>query len=238
VEPVRQLLNTAAGLPELCRSASTGQTGTLRLGFVSTAGFGPLPAWLRSFQQNTPHVAVQLRESTSDVQLAALAEGTLDAGLVVHSPGMNTEAHQAFEHLSVGREPLLFALPTAQTAKQRRLTPSELLCQPLIIFPRATAPSLHDAILAFFHHHNVVPVIAQQAIQMQTIVNLVSAGLGIALVPRVVATFRRSGVTYRPIPRTLSHAPRSETSLVWRTKSPPSVLRFVEHVRRCTAKAR
>lgn len=238
VEPARQLLARAAALPELCRAAASGQLGSLRLGFVSTAGFGPLPMWLRSFRQSTPQVAVKLLEATSDVQLAALRTGELDAGLLVHAAGMDTEAHRDFEHLSVGREPLLFALPTAQTAKQRRLSPTELLSQPLIMFPRKTAPSLHDAILAFFHHHDAVPRIVQEAIQMQTIVNLVSAGLGVALVPRVVATFRRAGVTYRPLPRTLSHAPRFETSLVWPANSPTAVRRFVEHVRLSTTERR
>jgi DNA-binding transcriptional LysR family regulator len=85
-------------------------------------------------------------------------------------------------------------------------------------------------VLAFYHRHGATPAIAQEAVQMQTIVNLVSAGLGIALVPRAVTRLRRPGVRYQPIPRVLSGAPCCETSLLWAAGA-PATARFVEHVR-------
>ena len=87
--------------------------------------------------------------------------------------------------MSLGVEPLVLALPDTWAAP-RRLHPSAVLSQPLVIFPRSATSSLYDAVLAFYHHHGATPVIAQEATQMQTIVNLVSAGLGIALVPQAV----------------------------------------------------
>src|SRR5512140_1052895 len=69
VEPVRQLLGQAGALPAVAREAAGGQRGTLRLGFVSTVGFGPLPGWLRGFREARPGVVVRLQEATSDVQL-------------------------------------------------------------------------------------------------------------------------------------------------------------------------
>ena len=67
---------------------------------------------------------------------------------------------------------------------------------------------------------------------MQTIVNLVSAGLGVALVPRAMTRLQRPGIAYRALPATLAeHAPRAETSLVWRADAAPAVHRFVEFVR-------
>ena len=67
---------------------------------------------------------------------------------------------------------------------------------------------------------------------MQTIVNLVSAGLGLALVPRSVTQLQRAGVVYRPLPGVLAQgAPQCETSLLWRADAPAAVLRFVEFVR-------
>jgi DNA-binding transcriptional LysR family regulator len=231
-EPVRRLLREASGLPGLARAAALGQVGALRLGFVSTVGFGPLPGWLRGFRDGHPGVAVQLREATGDVQTAAFERRELDAGFVLHAPGMPPDSRVALQRLSVGVEPLLLALPAARIPIARRLDPAELLGRPLVIFPRETAPSLYDAVLAFFHRHGATPVIAQEAIQMQTIVNLVSAGLGLALVPRAVAALRRPGVVYHALPRALADAaPRCETSLVWPADAPPAALRFVEHVR-------
>ena len=233
VDPVRALLRQAAALPALARAAHAGETGRLQLGFVSTVGFDRLPGWLRGLRERHPGMRVELRESTSDVQLAAFAQETLDAGFVLHAPGRPPEAAMALERLSVGVEPLVLALPAALPwATARRLKPAELLAQPLVIFPRDIAPSLHDAVLAFYHRHGATQVIAQQAIQMQTIVNLVSAGLGLALVPQAVTLLQRPGVVYRPLPAALqADAPRCETSLVWRAPASPAVARFVAFVR-------
>ena len=97
---------------------------------------------------------------------------------------------------------------------------------------RSIAPSLYDAVLAFYHQHGVTPAIAQEAIQMQTIVNLVSAGLGLALVPRAMTLLQRPGIVYRALPAALAEgAPRAETSLVWPPDAPPAVQRFVAFVR-------
>ena len=75
IEPVRQLLQQAASLAGIAQSAGHGAVGRLRLGFVSTVGFGPLPVWLRGFREAEPGVEVVLREATTDVQLRAFEQG-------------------------------------------------------------------------------------------------------------------------------------------------------------------
>jgi len=233
IEPVRSLLRQAAALPVVARDAHAGETGRLTLGFVSTVGFGPLPGWLRGLQEQHPGLVVDLREATGDVQFAAFDQGELDAGFVLHAPGRLPEGRTSLGRLSIGVEPLVLALPEALPwATAPRLKAAEWLAQPLVIYPREIAPSLYDAVLAFYHRQGVTPVIAQQAKQMQTIVNLVSAGLGLALVPKAVTLLQRPGVVYRPLPAALrDEAPRCETSLVWRLPASPAVTRFVAYVR-------
>ena len=227
VEPARQLLQQAAALTVRARAAARGELGHIRLGFVSTIGYGPLPGWLRAFREAHPGITVELREATGDVQLEAFAQHELDAGFLLHAPGI--APLPSLQRLSLGVEPLLLALPESMPP---RTTPARLLREPLVIFPRAIAPSLYDAVLAFYHRQGVTPVIAQEAIQMQTIVNLVSAGLGVALVPRSMKLLQRPGIVYRALPPALAQAaPRAETSLVWRADAPPAVLRFVDFVR-------
>lgn len=230
--PVRQALRDAAALPALARAAAAGETGRVRLGFVSTVGFGPLPGWLRGFRAASPGVALELHEATGDVQLAAFERRELDAGFLLHAPGLAPPSAVPLARLALGVEPLVLALPASAAGRATARGGGALPDRPLVIFPRAIAPSLHDAVLAFFHQHGVTPRIAQEAIQMQTIVNLVSAGLGMALVPRSVTRLRRAGVEYRPIPPAHARgAPRCETSLVWPEDAGPAVLRFVAHVR-------
>lgn len=226
VEPARQLLAQAAALPGRARDAAMGEVGRIRLGFVSTIAFGPLPQWLRAFREAHPGITIDLREATGDVQLEAFAARELDAGFVLHAPGIAPPP--SLQRVSVGVEPLVLALPESAP---KRLAAASLLREPLVIFPRAIAPSLYDAVLAFYHRHGVTPVIAQEAIQMQTIVNLVSAGLGVALVPQAMRSLQRPGIVYRALPAALAEgAPRAETSLAWRPDAPPAVQRFVDFV--------
>jgi DNA-binding transcriptional LysR family regulator len=239
VEPARQLVQQAAALTVRARGALAGEVGRVRLGFVSTVGFGPLPAWLRAFREAQPGVHIELIEATGDVQLKAFERGEIDAGFMLHAPGHAPGATLGLQRLSLGVEPLVLALPdAAPKAGTRPLRTAELLAQPLVIFPRAATPSLFDAVLAFYHHHGATPVIAQEATQMQTIVNLVSAGLGIALVPQSVTQLQRPGVVYRPLPKALAaNAPRAETSLLWPAAAAPVVQRFAEFVRGTGAQA-
>ncbi len=233
---VRELLLRAQALPARARSAAAGEVGRIRLAFVSTIGFGPLPAWVCAFRALAPRVALELVEATGDVQLEALARREIDAGLVLHSPG---GAPRTLERMAVSREPLVLALP-AQHALAEAGGLAQVLAEPLVLFPRRVVPSLHDAITAMYHAAGHVPAITQEAIQMQTIVNLVSAGIGVAWVPESVTQFRRSGVVYRTA-RELSRAangrgraslPECETSLVWpAAPDNPALARFIDFVR-------
>ena len=85
------------------------------------------------------------------------------------------------------REPLVLAVPHQHPlARAVKLDVTALLSEPLVIFSRRIAPSLHDAIFALYHAAGHTPQCVQEAVQMQTIVNLVSAGLGVAWMPASV----------------------------------------------------
>jgi DNA-binding transcriptional LysR family regulator len=232
------LLERAAALPEQAGAAARGELGRLRLGFVSTVGFDLLPGWVRTFREHHPRVRLDLIEATGDLQLEALAQGQIDAGFMLHSPGF---APAGLERCLIAQEALVLALPEQHPlATQARLSLAWVLAEPLVIFPRRIVPSLFDAIVGLYHAHGQVPDVAQEAIQMQTIVNLVSAGLGLAWVPESVTQFRRPGVVYRRVSTPRARAgqlavqpglPQCETSLVWPVGRPNPVLqRFITHL--------
>lgn len=235
---VRELLARAQALPARARAAAAGEVGRVRIGFVSTVGFEQLPAWVREFRLRSPEVALELVEATGDVQLEAFARGEIDAGLMLHSPGA---APPGLARLAVSQEPLVLALPARHPlARAAELQLAQVLEEPLVIFPRRIVPSLHDAIFGLYHAAGRVPRLGQEAIQMQTIVNLVSGGIGVAWVPESVTQFRRAGVVYR---RAAEFAPAArrrgapalpigETSLVWpQETASPALARFVAFVR-------
>jgi DNA-binding transcriptional LysR family regulator len=225
---VRELLARAQALPELARSAAAGELGRLRLAFVSTVGFDLLPRWVRTFREQWPQVALELIEATGDVQLDLLARGEVDAGFVLHSPGFTAPG---LAQARIAIEPLVVALPEPHAlAALEHPALKQLLAEPLVIFPRRILPSLFDAIFGLYNAAGRVPQVAQEAIQMQTIVNLVSAGLGMAWVPQSVRQFQRPGVVYRSVAWPRGRAvPACETSLVWRADAmSPALAHFIE----------
>jgi DNA-binding transcriptional LysR family regulator len=218
----RDLLQRARDLSSAARAAATGNIGHLKLAFVSTAGFTLLPPWVMAFRQACPLVQLELVEATGDVQLHALAVGEVDAGFYLHAPGF---APPEMQRLLVSSEPLALALPEHHPLTQLPVLDFESVASaPLVTFPRRIVPSLFDAIFGMYHAAERVPKVAQEAIQMQTIVNLVSAGLGVAWVPASVQQFQRPGVVYRSVS---GPVPYCDTSLVWHQRS-PVLTRFLE----------
>lgn len=221
----QRLLLQAAGLAELVQRAATGASGRLALAFVSSADYSVLPPSLRAYRAEYPQVEITLKEATSDLQLDDLLAGRVDAGLLI--PPLPDRARQELEYLPVLREPLVLAAPAGLPLLAAASVDLRTLAgMPLIIFPRHISPGLYDAILSVFRDAGVTPEVGQEAIQMQTIVSLVSAGMGIALVPQSVSNLRRPGVEYLPL---VQSTPLVETGLAWRRDNASPVLRgFLE----------
>lgn len=220
----RRLLAQAQELPQLVQRAAAGEVGRLTLAFVSSADYSVLPPFLRAYRAAYPQVQITLQEATSDLQLDDLLHNRIDAGLLI--PPLPAKAKLELDYLPVLNEPLVLAVPAGLLAKKGKVALAALPRLPLIVFPRAISPALYDAILSVFRDAGITPEIGQQAIQMQTIVSLVSAGMGMALVPQSVSNLMRPGVEYRALADT---GPLVETGLAWRRDNTSPVLRgFLE----------
>jgi DNA-binding transcriptional LysR family regulator len=220
----RRMLLQARELPDLVMRAANGEIGQLALAFVSSADYSVLPPFLRAYRTAFPQVKISLQEATSDWQVAQLLAGRIDAGLLI-AP-LSIKARIELDYLPVLSEPLMLAAPSGldlpgKPGKAQPVHLASLPPLPLIIFPRAIAPALYDAILALLRAAGIKPEIGQQAIQMQTIVSLVSAGMGFALVPQSVSNLMRTGVEYRAL---ADATPQVDTVLAWRRDNPSPVL--------------
>lgn len=220
----RRLLLQAQALPQLVQRAAAGSSGHLSLAFVSIADYSILPPTLREFRRTHPDISIELREATSDVQLTALEQGELDAGFLI--PPLPEKLQQLLHYRKVLTEPLMLAAPENLGPAAHAIALQDCRHLPLILFPRKIAPALHDAILGCFRAQGLTPVIGQEAIQMQTIVGLVSAGMGIALVPQSVSNLQRPGVVYHALP---ASAAVVEIGLAWRRDNPSAVLAAFLH---------
>ena len=224
----RRLLSQADALPSIAQRAAAGESGSLSIAFVSMADYSVMPQALREFRGAYPLVQIQLHEATTDLQLEMLSTGEIDLGMLVMPLPDKLKAE--FDSLPVLSEPLMLALPEGLVRKRGPVSLTQLADQPLIVFPRRLAPAFHDKILGRFHEAGLAPRIGQEAIQMQTIIALVSAGMGIALVPQSVSNLQRPGVEYRTLKE--AGAP-IDMGLAWRRdNNSPVLAAFIELMRK------
>jgi len=215
----RRLLRDADALQAGARQIASGQVGTLALGFISVAAYNLLPELAPEFRRRHPGIRLALQEATSDVQLVALRQGELDVGLVlppVDAPGL--------DYAPLLHDTLVAALPAGRGGKGP-IAAASLRDEPFILFPRKVGSSLYDQIVGACQRAGFSPRVEQEAIQMQTIVSLVAAGMGVALVPASLVNLRRTGVVYRPL---TDRSPRIELGIAWRgADDGPAVRAFV-----------
>lgn len=216
LEPVRAALAHLDELAESARRIRQGETGRLTLSFVSTADYSILPMLVQRFRALYPAVDLTLTEATSDVQTAALQRRESHAGILIPPRHQTWPEELAYRRLMA--EPLVAAVPESWLDSGRltldagRLSPASVIASPLIVFPPHVAPLFHDLVTGYYTSCGGTPAIAQQAIQMQTIISLVSAGMGIALVPASLRHLARTGTRYVPL---ASDPPQLETGIAW-----------------------
>jgi DNA-binding transcriptional LysR family regulator len=228
LEDARRVLQQLERSALELRGMARGEQDRLRIGFVSLADYGVLPGLLRSYKAARPGVALSLREMLSPDQAAALVSGELDFGLLLPPVAESGQ----LEHLVVQRERFVAALPVGHrhAAGRGKLSISALAGEPFVMVPREIAPGLYDIVAGLAAAGGISLDIAQEAIQMQTVVSLVSSGLGSAIVPASVANLGRRGVAYREL---AEPHPRLDLWLAWpRGSLSPAGREFLAHARR------
>jgi len=97
------------------------------------------------------------------------------------------------------------------------------------MIPRNVAPGLYDPIISSCQQAGFSPIVAQEAIQMQTIVSLVAAEMGVAIVPASLQQLQRPGIVYKEIAES---TPKVTIAMIWRSQDSSAIVqRFLEVVR-------
>jgi len=176
--------------------ANRSDIGMLSIGFVSIADYGILPPALKNFRSSYPLVEVQLHELTTDAQIRELRAARLDLGI-----GLGPVDEPDLEFERVLREELVLAAPSGHPAAKGEgaLDLRALSKENFIVPPREIAPGLYDLIISHCRSFGFAPRITQHARQMQTVISLVSCGMGFALVPSSLRNLKRTGVRYRQL---------------------------------------
>jgi len=189
----RDLVSKADDIAQRFRERGRHRAVTLRLGAIDTASAGLVPTLLYDFRQLHPNITVQLREDKTIRLLPRLLSGNLDLAFVRPS-----EHHsRQIQFLPLFHETAIVAVPSDHPLSQRKyLTVQDIAHEPLILPNRRSRPHSHDLTIKLFEQAGLRPLIAQVAEEKQTIINLVAAGLGIAIVPRWSSRMNVAGVNY------------------------------------------
>lgn len=209
----RRILRLAESAALTTRQVATGETGRVIIGFTAASGYGLLPDLLTLARRHLPKLDVTLREMVTDEQVEALITGRIDVGLL-RPPLNRTE----FEKMAVLSEPLVAALPSGDPRLEKSvLTLADFDRTPMIMYAPEGAWYFHNMLTTMFDEADVRPQAVQHMSQIHSMLALVHAGLGAALVPEAATRLRFDDVFFRPVQT--SPAEPVELYLVWRKDS-------------------
>jgi len=209
----RTLMSNALRLEAFGRRLGTGAAGRLSIGYVEGAMHANVlsPA-LQRFRRTNPKVALSLQASGTGDQFERLRQRTLDLGFVYRAPEESPDLSSAV----VIDEPLVLALHKDDPLrKAKTIQPAQLHQRPWIAVVRQPVDTVRASLLAGLQRSGFTPDIAYEASDPLSSLQLVAAGLGLAVVQASLATSAAAqGVLFRDLPWLNL---RVSVHLVWRT---------------------
>ena len=198
LERARGILADVDAAKAEVRCAELGEIGSLQLGYASSAMFtSTLTSAIRQFQAAYPQVVLSLHEMTSLDQINGLHYRTLDAG-IVRKTEVAVPAGIVVEQWY--RAPLVAAIAHDHPlTKKRAIGIGDLRSEPFIMYPRESGIGLYWQVLRLCATAGFRPQIAREVQELTTIVGLVDAGAGVAVVPADTQSIKLPGVSYMPL---------------------------------------
>lgn len=228
LDRARAILASVAAAKEEVRCAASGEIGQLRIGFsASSILTAALPAALRRFQAEHPSVELRMHEMSSIDQLDGIHQRTLDLG-VVRKPDVRFPLGLVLEEWY--KKPLIAAVPAKHVlTKGRGIVMRELKHVPLIVYPKDAGIGLYWKVLSLCDEAGFRPGVMHETRDAATMVGLVAAGFGVAILPNDTRCIKQDGVVYADI---LDKAAVSSMYLAYRSEdSNPHLKKLLARLR-------
>jgi len=199
---------------EAVRGATSGKLGRLRLGVGMSTVHSLVPRALLKFRESSPGVEIEIADMSTPRQIEALIAGRLDVGFV----------RLPVKHPQVAVRKVLTERLTIATSEKFAgpLTLKGIQDQPFILIDRGASATYHDHCIVLCDRSGFTPRIVYEPNDMFTILNLVSAGIGVSLVPRAARAMHVTGVKFAPI-----HSSYAEwdIGMAWNKKLESEIIR-------------
>jgi DNA-binding transcriptional LysR family regulator len=179
------------------REIGGGFAGRLRVGFTESAAFSPIVTTvLTAFRSQWPAVTLVLEESHTEELVTGMLQGRIDVAFV--RPPIRAEARLSATPLA--DETMMLAMPIGhRLAGVDAVLLGDLAEEDFIVYPRKHGTGLSDSVIAECRKAGFAPRIVQETPQLAATINLVAAGVGIAIVPACMREVRRGSVMFVPI---------------------------------------
>jgi DNA-binding transcriptional LysR family regulator len=211
----QEILAHAQRAVEIVTRASQGPYGKLTVGLCGPATSPFLPRLIREFRKRQPGVVLSLKDLEPAQQPSALANREIDIGF---TRGVPPEFRKALRSEIYFSECIMAALPSGHVLEGSEAIPlGQLSAERMILYARKGAPELFDAIIAMCRRAKFSPKIVDTPRLWQSVLTMVEAGEGIALVPACVQQLRGNCISFRAL---RDKKCQVDVVLAWRQNEP------------------
>ena len=195
-----------------------GEAGSLALGFTASSIFHPrVTRALAAFRATYPYVELTLEEANTARLLQGLREGSIDTAFLRPAD----DDRDGLSVTTLDWEPMTAVLPRSHPAAEAEgVRLSDLAEAPLLLFPREIGPVLFDIVMDACRHAGFEPRLGQTTPQIASIVHLVAAGFGVAIVPQSMRQLGAAEVVYQPF---LGDGPRAPLAFARGAEAPSPI---------------
>lgn len=177
------------------RRLARGEAGSLTLGFTAVSAYQMIPQLLARAAEELPGLQFSLKEMVSTAQLQALSAHRIDVGFV-----RQVNDRDALDAQLISREPLLVAVPQGHPlAAKDAIAVRDLDQQPFVMYAPDEGRYFYDCIAGLFAMTGVTPRYVYHLGQTHTVVSMVKAGLGVAIVPSSATQLHSDHLVFRPL---------------------------------------
>ena len=188
---MRSFPNRSPGAPPVARPDRSPS------GCVGAGASAFLPELIQSYRKRFPAVRVHLFELTPEQQLQAFLREKIDVGFM---RAMAASHEKNFTQERIYRDYLMLAVPENHAlAKARQVRLEKFNGEDFVMFKRSEAPKLFDELTQLCAKAGFIPQVVSEPPMIQTLLLAVAAGIGVAIVPGCVRSFRQPGVTLLPV---------------------------------------
>ncbi|HEY4860091.1 MAG TPA: LysR substrate-binding domain-containing protein [Xanthobacteraceae bacterium] len=208
---VRDILLLVDELGEFARASRDRLSGRLRIGMIPTIAPYLLPILMENLTRAHPEVDIYVREALTSKLIQELAEGRLDTAIVALPI-----SEPSFTEVALFAENFLLVRPREDTGKP---VPSSKMLREMRLLLLEEGHCFRDQALSFCNMKSSLPRDMLDASSLSTLVQMVSAGMGVTLIPEMAMAVEARSASVS-VARFKNPQPSRTIGMIWRKKSP------------------